>query len=226
MPRLPLPLVKICDFGYSKAENKSAAKSKVRAIEQQLACCSLRAACVRGAHTAAAARTPSSCITLLRRPCCISATQLQRARAAPARMTPAVRAQRPRSRITPAVLRTPRTMQVGTLTYMAPEVLINITRDGKYDGKVRRRMTAAAQDDNGAASMLRRSTGADIQLCCSALLVRCRAAARRAFKAHAARSGRAAHTLVLLLRCRRCPGVRPPLFTRWLTSGRAASFCM
>jgi hypothetical protein len=30
VPRLPLPLVKICDFGYSKAENKSAAKSKVR----------------------------------------------------------------------------------------------------------------------------------------------------------------------------------------------------
>jgi serine/threonine protein kinase len=26
--------------------------------------------------------------------------------------------------------------QVGTLTYMAPEVLININRDGKYDGKV------------------------------------------------------------------------------------------
>eukprot|EP00775_Hariotina_reticulata_P011453 gene11453-11599_t len=51
--KLPLPLVKICDFGYSKAENKSAAKSKV-----------------------------------------------------------------------------------GTLTYMAPEVLINITRDSKYDGKV------------------------------------------------------------------------------------------
>ncbi|KAF6257324.1 kinase-like domain-containing protein [Scenedesmus sp. NREL 46B-D3] len=51
--RLPLPLVKICDFGYSKAENKSAAKSKV-----------------------------------------------------------------------------------GTLTYMAPEVLININRDGQYDGKV------------------------------------------------------------------------------------------
>uniref|UniRef100_A0A383W2H5 Protein kinase domain-containing protein n=1 Tax=Tetradesmus obliquus TaxID=3088 RepID=A0A383W2H5_TETOB len=53
VPRLPLPLVKICDFGYSKAVNKSAAKSKV-----------------------------------------------------------------------------------GTLTYMAPEVLININRDGKYDGKV------------------------------------------------------------------------------------------
>jgi hypothetical protein len=29
VPMLPLPLVKICDFGYSKAENKSAAKSKV-----------------------------------------------------------------------------------------------------------------------------------------------------------------------------------------------------
>jgi hypothetical protein len=27
--KLPLPLVKICDFGYSKSENKSAAKSKV-----------------------------------------------------------------------------------------------------------------------------------------------------------------------------------------------------
>jgi hypothetical protein len=27
-------------------------------------------------------------------------------------------------------------LQVGTLTYMAPEVLININRDGKYDGKV------------------------------------------------------------------------------------------
>jgi hypothetical protein len=32
VPRLPLPLVKICDFGYSKAENKSAAKSKVRQL--------------------------------------------------------------------------------------------------------------------------------------------------------------------------------------------------
>eukprot|EP00878_Enallax_costatus_P002756 GHUV01002946.1.p1 GENE.GHUV01002946.1~~GHUV01002946.1.p1 ORF type:complete len:495 (+),score=188.21 GHUV01002946.1:1356-2840(+) len=53
VPRLPLPLAKICDFGYSKAENKSAAKSKV-----------------------------------------------------------------------------------GTLTYMAPEVLININRDGQYSGKV------------------------------------------------------------------------------------------
>jgi hypothetical protein len=29
VPHLPLPLVKICDFGYSKEENKSAAKSKV-----------------------------------------------------------------------------------------------------------------------------------------------------------------------------------------------------
>lgn len=27
---LPLPLLKICDFGYSKADFKSAAKSKVR----------------------------------------------------------------------------------------------------------------------------------------------------------------------------------------------------
>jgi hypothetical protein len=29
VPHLPLPLVKICDFGYSKEDNKSAAKSKV-----------------------------------------------------------------------------------------------------------------------------------------------------------------------------------------------------
>lgn len=29
VPHLPLPLVKMCDFGYSKEENKSAAKSKV-----------------------------------------------------------------------------------------------------------------------------------------------------------------------------------------------------
>ena len=29
VPRLPLPLLKICDFGYSKADYKSAAKSKV-----------------------------------------------------------------------------------------------------------------------------------------------------------------------------------------------------
>jgi serine/threonine-protein kinase SRK2 len=31
VPHLPLPLLKICDFGYSKEENKSAAKSKVGA---------------------------------------------------------------------------------------------------------------------------------------------------------------------------------------------------
>ncbi len=53
VPKLPLPLLKICDFGYSKADFKSAAKSKV-----------------------------------------------------------------------------------GTLTYMAPEVLVSPSRDGKYDGKV------------------------------------------------------------------------------------------
>lgn len=53
VPQLPLPLLKICDFGYSKADYKSAAKSKV-----------------------------------------------------------------------------------GTLTYMAPEVLINHNRDGQYNGKV------------------------------------------------------------------------------------------
>lgn len=53
VPHLPLPLVKMCDFGYSKEENKSAAKSKV-----------------------------------------------------------------------------------GTLTYMAPEVLLNITGQTKYDGKI------------------------------------------------------------------------------------------
>lgn len=27
---LPLPLLKICDFGYSKADHRSAARSKVR----------------------------------------------------------------------------------------------------------------------------------------------------------------------------------------------------
>lgn len=27
-------------------------------------------------------------------------------------------------------------LQVGTLTYMAPEVLLNVTRDGRYDGKL------------------------------------------------------------------------------------------
>lgn len=30
---LPLPLLKICDFGYSKADMRSAAKSKVRDVE-------------------------------------------------------------------------------------------------------------------------------------------------------------------------------------------------
>ena len=32
--KLPLPLVKICDFGYSKADFKSAAKSQVRSALQ------------------------------------------------------------------------------------------------------------------------------------------------------------------------------------------------
>lgn len=30
VPHLPLPLLKMCDFGYSKEEARSAAKSKVR----------------------------------------------------------------------------------------------------------------------------------------------------------------------------------------------------
>jgi serine/threonine-protein kinase SRK2 len=44
---LPLPLLKICDFGYSKADFKSAAKSKVRPLGrmQSRACC-----CLKGLH--------------------------------------------------------------------------------------------------------------------------------------------------------------------------------
>jgi serine/threonine protein kinase len=112
---LPLPLLKICDFGYSKADFKSAAKSKVRR-RRAAQCSTARAAAVpvwrrRGALAS-------------HRPVAAAHRRVPRARPLPPLPPP------------PPSPTAPHGPQVGTLTYMAPEVLVN--RDGKYNGKVRR----------------------------------------------------------------------------------------
>lgn len=116
MPALPLPLVKICDFGYSKAEHQSAAKSKVD---------------TRGtAH--------------LHLPALHCALMWQ-CTAPGARQTYWDWWRLSKFSFTPLLIffghlsffsSSPRDLQVGTLSYMAPEVLVSMTRNARYDGKL------------------------------------------------------------------------------------------
>mgnify|MGYP001807643520 CR=1 FL=1 len=153
---LPLPLLKICDFGYSKADFKSAAKSKVgtRLFDVGEGAASRwggggvplpgRAA---APHTFSAAILPAQPgIPHLTFHSCSAWTPPHRHRPSRRRhMQPSTHCHlghpAPLSLSLSLSLSLPpprpplSNPQVGTLTYMAPEVLVN--RDGKYDGKVR-----------------------------------------------------------------------------------------
>lgn len=174
VPRLPLPLVKICDFGYSKAENKSAAKSKVGSraalmYQQswhgstgtspvQLPSVLLLAQCFDTGTCSSQGQNATPCTSCCHAVCQLLSLHLKQlplcvcghghsAWCAACNKTHWLATlphssqyplYLPLSPPPPAPPRAPPSCccQVGTLTYMAPEVLININRDGKYDGKV------------------------------------------------------------------------------------------
>lgn len=117
---LPLPLLKICDFGYSKAHFMSAPKSKVRwASAAVVSCVATNMLTRAGPDNSVGTWCSDTEVGSLPAPACRCLHRWRRhAVAHPGHLG--------------RVLYVETYSQVGTLAYMAPEI---IKATGKYDGK-------------------------------------------------------------------------------------------